>query len=151
MNVLTPESYVADELGGVMSWLDKSFKFLSSRSDAFDRKNSSTLDKLIKSGQSLLRFKSSVKEIPEDPTLVDNLRDRWVEVLNEDLDKLVDLKEKRSKFFEWCEKADEIISDEDTKIPIEVLQKLDGESASFPSSKFWLYLFCFITWSDSLR
>ncbi|KAL3801540.1 hypothetical protein HJC23_000978 [Cyclotella cryptica] len=134
INVLVPEFCVADELSGVMSWLAKSFKFLSSHAEAFDRKNSSTLDKLIKSGQTLLRFKSSIKEIPEDPKLLEELRERWASVLNDDLDKLVDLKDKRSKFFEWCEKADEIISDSDTKIPIETLQKLDDECLSFPST-----------------
>jgi hypothetical protein len=135
MNVLAPESCLADELSGVMSWLAKSFKFLSSHDEAFDRKNSSYLDKLIKSGQTLLRFKNSVKEIPEDPKLLEDLRERWASALSDDLDQLVDLKDKRSRFFEWCEKADEIISDSDTKIPIETLQKLDDESLSFPSSK----------------
>lgn len=135
MKILTPESYLSDELSGAMSWLSKSFRFLSSRSEAYDRKNSSALDKLIKSGQSLLKFKSSVKAIPEDPSLVESLRECWAAVVSDDLDKLVDLKDKRCKFFDWCEKADEIISDADTKIPIETLQKLDEESVSFPSSK----------------
>jgi hypothetical protein len=121
-----------------MSWLAKSFKFLSSNTEAYDRKNSSALDKLIKSGQSLLKFKSSVQEIPEDSTLVDNLRECWASIVSDDLDKLVELKDKRSKFFDWCEKTDEIFSDVDTKIPIETLQKLDDESLAFPSSKCYL-------------
>lgn len=138
MKVLTPESLLSEELAGAMTWLSKSFKFLSSRSEAYDRKNSSVLDKLIKSGQSLLKFRGSVQEIPEDPTLVDGLRECWATVVSDDLDKLVDLKERRSQFFDWCEKADEIISDNDTKIPIDTLKKLDEESASFPSSKCFL-------------
>ena len=141
MKILTPESLLADELGDSMSWLAKSFKYLSSQREAYDRKNSSALDKLIKSGQSLLKFKTSVKEIPEDPSLVDNLRDCWASIVNSDLDMLVDLKDKRSKFFDWCEKADEIISDADTKIPIETLQKLKDESASYPASEFGRRLF----------
>lgn len=139
MKILTPESLLSDELGDSMSWLTKSFKYLSSRIEAYDRKNSSALDKLIKSGQSLLKFRSSVKEIPEDPPLVDSLRDCWASVVNNDLDMLVDLKDKRSKFFDWCEKADEVISDSDTKIPIETLQKLKDESALYPASEFLTY------------
>ena len=135
MKILTPESLLSDELGGAMSWLSKSFKFLSSHSEAYDRKNSSALDKLIRSGQTLLKFKGSIKEIPEDPSLVDKLRECWASVVNDDLDKLVDLKDKRIKFFDWCEKADEIISDADTRIQIDILKRLDQESASFPSSE----------------
>lgn len=135
MKVITPETLLSEELASAMSWLSKSFKFLSSHSEAYDRKNSSALDKLVKSGQTLLKFKTSVKEIPEDSTLVDDLRECWASIVNDDLDKLVDLKDKRSKFFDWCEKADEIISDADTKIPIETLKKLDEESTLFPSSK----------------
>jgi hypothetical protein len=136
--ITTPESLLSEELAGAMSWLAKSFKFLSSNTEAYDRKNSSALDKLIKSGQSLLKFKSSVQEIPEDSTLVDNLRECWASIVSDDLDKLVELKDKRSKFFDWCEKTDEIFSDVDTKIPIETLQKLDDESLAFPSSKCYL-------------
>ena len=136
MAVLTPESLLSEELAGAMTWLSKSFKFLSSNSEAYDRKNSSALDRLIKSGQSLLKFRGSVQEIPEDPALVDGLRECWASVVSDDLDKLVDLKERRSQFFDWCEKADETISDPDSKIPIDTLKKLDEESLAFPSSKW---------------
>lgn len=133
---LTPEEKVGEELNEVIAWFTKSFKMMDSPSELFDRKNFPKLDKLIDSGRKLLRFKSFlVEDIPEDTTLVNDVRQSWAAVMKDDIERLLDLQTKRSKFLEWCEKADEIISSSDKKISIETLRELGEQSAAYPSCK----------------
>jgi len=135
LNAATPEEKIADELNEVISWFSKSFKIMDTSSEVFDRKNFSKLDKLIESGRKLLKFKSFViDDIPEDPDLVNDLRQSWAAVMGDDIERLCDLQIQRGKFLEWCEKADEIVSSSDKKIPIETLKELAVQSAAYPPS-----------------
>ena len=136
MNTLTPEGSVADELSEVMPWFTKTFKLMNSPSDVYDRRNFSKLDKLIESGQKLVNLDSIMaEEIPEDTTLLDDLRQSWAAAVNDDIERLLDLQNQRNKFVDWCEKADAIISSTDKKVSIDTLKELQEQSAGFPSCK----------------
>ncbi|KAL7542987.1 hypothetical protein ACHAXR_013288 [Thalassiosira sp. AJA248-18] len=135
MNTLTPEGSVADELNEVMSWFTKTFKVMNNPSDIYDRKSFSKLDKSIESGRILVNLDSfMVEEIPEDPKLIGDLRQSWTAAVNDDIERLLDLQNKRNKFVEWCEKADGIISSTEKKVSIEILKELEEQSVNFPSS-----------------
>ena len=136
MNILTPEGNIADELNDITSWFTKTFNLMNNMSDIYDRKNFSKLDKLIKSGQKLANYKTKMSEkIPEDPQLLDDLRQSWASAVKDDTTRLLELQSERDRFVEWCEKADEIISSTDKKVPIETLKELEEQSATFPLGK----------------
>ena len=145
MNILTPEGNVADELNDITSWFTKAFSLMNNMSDIYDRKNFSKLDKLIKSGQKLANYKTKTAEkIPEDTKLLDDLRQSWASAIKDDTARLLDLQSERDRFVEWCEKADEIISSTDKKVPIETLKELEEQSATFPSCKSVSFAFCLV-------
>ena len=136
LNTLTPEGKIADELNDVMSWFTKTYKLMNSSSDIFDRKFLFKLDKLIESGQELLKYDGvDVDESPEDSKLIEDLRQSWASAIKDDIDRLLDLQNRRSEFLEWCEKADEIISSTDKKVSIELLKELGTQSAAYPPCK----------------
>ncbi len=145
LNAATPEEKLADELNEVMSWFTKSFKIMDTPSEVFERKNFSKLDKLIESGRKLLQSRSFVsQDIPEDPELSHNLQESWAAVMSDDIERLRDLQIQRSKFLEWCEKADEIVSSSDKKIPLETLKALGVQSAAYPSCKRAIFTFTYL-------
>ena len=135
LNSLTPEGSAADELSEVMSWFTKVFK-MGSPADLYDRRNFSKLDKLIESGQKLANLDSiDLQDIPEDKNLMCDLRRSWVEVLTDEIEQLLELRSQRTKFVEWCENADAIISSTDKKVSIDTMTDLLGQSAVMPQCK----------------
>ena len=136
MNILTPEGNTADELNEVVNWFTKAFKLMNNLSDIYDRKSFSKLDKTIKSGQKLVKFKKMTGVRLEDMELLDDLRQSWAAAVNDDNARLLDLQSRRDKFVEWCERADGAISSTDKKVPIETLKELELQSASFPQCEY---------------
>ena len=135
LSTLTPEGSAADELSEVMSWFTKAFK-LSSPADLYDRKNFSKLDKLIESGQKLINLDSTmVEEILEDKKLICDLRQSWADAVKDEIERMLELQSQRTKFIEWCEKADAIISSTDKKVPIDTMKELLEESVVLPQCK----------------
>lgn len=135
MNILTPEGNTADELKEVTEWFKKAFALMNNYSEIYERKNFSKLDKLIKSGQKLVKaIGQKAEEIPEDNKLLDDLRQSWAAVVQDDTNRLLDLQRRRDQFVDWCEKADAIVSSTDKKITIETLKELEEQSKSFSSS-----------------
>ena len=132
MPIETPEGNIAEELSEMISWFTRAFKMMDSATEVFDKRNFTKLDKTIQSGQQLIQF-SRMKDIPEDATLIYDLRESWAAVVKDDIERLLELQSKRDKFLEWCANADEIISS-DKKVPIGTLYELEQQSAGYPST-----------------
>lgn len=144
MTVETQEGNIAEELSEVISWFTRASKMIDSAAEVYDKRNFTKLDKIIQSGQKLIKF-TRMKVIAEDTTLIYDLRESWAAAVKGDIERLLDLQRKRDTFLEWCKKADEIISSSDKKdkVPISTLNELEQQSSGYPSSKrvnLYLYL-----------
>lgn len=133
MIIETPEGNISEELNEAISWFTRASKMIDSASEVFDKRNFTKLDKTIQSGRKLIKF-SRMKDIAEDPTLIYDLRESWAAVVNDDIERLMELQRKRDKFLEWCEHADEIVSCSDKKVSVDTLNELEQQSAGYPSS-----------------
>jgi hypothetical protein len=145
LNVLTPEGQIAEELNEVIAWLTKSFKLTNTASDIYDKKNYSKLDKMIESGRILIDFvKLEAIEIPEDATLLGELRESWAAAVKDDIEKLLEIQLQRDKFIEWSERVNVLLTLSDKKVSINQLKELDEQSAVFPSCKSFFTVFFLI-------
>ena len=133
LTIETPEGNISEELSEAISWFTRASKMIDSASEVFDKRNFTKLDKTIQSGRKLIKF-SRMKEIAEDATLIHDLRESWAAVVNDDIERLMELQRKRDKFLEWCENSDEIVSSSDKKVSIDTLNELVEQSAGYPSS-----------------
>lgn len=133
MTIETQEGNLSEELSEAIAWFTRASKMIDSASEVFDKRNFTKLDKTIQSGRKLIKF-SRMKEIAEDATLIYDLRESWAAVVNDDIERLMELQRKRDKFLEWCEHSDEIISSSDKKVSIDTLNELVQQSAGYPSS-----------------
>jgi len=133
MTIETQEGNISEELNEAISWFNRASKMIDSASEVFDKRNFTKLDKTIQSGRKLIKF-SRMKEIAEDATLIYDLRESWAAVVNDDIERLMELQRKRDKFLEWCEHADEIVSSSDKKVSVDTLNELEQQSVGYPST-----------------
>ena len=112
-------------------------------SDVYDKKNYLKLDKIIESGRKLVDFDIlEAIDIPEDASLLGELRESWAAAVKDDLEKLLELQIQRDKFVEWSERVNVLLTLSDKKVSINQLKELDEQSAVFPSCKSSSLCFC---------
>ncbi len=136
ISVVTLEGEMGEVLDSVSSWCVKSFKYLNTPKEVFDKRYFGAFDRFIVEGESLIGI-SSNREIC--PSSSDGLKERlcaaWGSVVKDQLVRLSILKREREKFEAWCESASRILADE-KKLTAEKLADLAKSSRHFPASKF---------------
>ena len=143
ISVITLEGEMGELLDSVSTWCVKSFKYLNTPKEVFDKRYFGAFDRFIVEGENL-RDISCNSEVCSSSS--DGLRERlfgaWGSVVTDQLVRLSILKRERGKFEAWCESASRILSDE-KKLTAEKLEDLAKSSRHFPASKFvinvWFY------------
>jgi hypothetical protein len=132
--VVTSEAEMANLLESVSRWCLRSLKYLSSPREVFDKRFYGAFDRFIKEGHKLHeKAKKSGSELGVE-TLDENLGSSWRGIVGDQLERLEILRSEREKFTEWCDLANQILSDE-KKMTVEKLNEIAEQSRSFPAGK----------------
>lgn len=135
--VTTEEGELGDLLDSVANWCIRSFKYLNSPRQVFDKRFVGAFDRFLSDGVSLRVQSSSGVVISDSPNLRERLGRAWGTVVSELLERLQMMKKVSEQHFEWCENAAQILSDE-KKLTFEKLNDLAENSRNFPASKYLL-------------
>jgi hypothetical protein len=138
--VTTDEGVLGDLLDSVANWCIRSFKYLNSPRQVFDKRFVGAFDRFLSDGISLRDKSTSSVIIAGSPKLMEKLGKAWGTVVIELLERLEMMKIVSEQHFEWCENAAHILADE-KKLTIEKLNDLAESSRNFPASKF-PFVFC---------
>ena len=135
ISVITREGEIGELLDAVSKWCIKSFKYLNTPRDIFDKRFFGAFDRFIVEGQDLCR-KSSISEAHSTSSdeINNGLFKAWGNVVRDQLLRLTILKIERGKFELWCKRACQVLSDE-KKLTAEKLADLAKNSQYFPASK----------------
>lgn len=136
-SVLTPEGETGELLDSVSNWFVKSFKYLNSPREVFDKRFFGAFDRFIVEGESLCSIScgdSAAHYNNSSNELNKRLKGAWGYAVSDQLVRLQILKAERRKFEDWCLRASQILSDE-KKLTSEKLVDLAEKSRHFPASK----------------
>ena len=136
--VTTEEGELGELLDSVANWCIRSFKYLNSPRQVFDRRFVGAFDRFLIDGVSLHGKASSGVTNTDPPNLRERLGRAWGTIVRELLERLEMMKKVSEQHFEWCENAAQILSDE-KKLTFEKLNDLADNSRSFPASKYPLF------------
>lgn len=135
ISVNTAEGEIAEILDSVSKWCIKSFKYLSTPREVFDKRFFGAFDRFVMEGEELcaLSRNSEIYSTFLDG-LSQNLFGAWGVIVEEQLVRLNILKKEREKFEAWCKLASQILSDQ-KNLTAERLADLAKSSRNFPASK----------------
>jgi hypothetical protein len=125
---------MADLLESVSRWCLRSLKYLSSPREVFDKRFFGAFDRFIKEGHKLHEKAKTHAAEPDVETLGENLGSSWGDTVGDQLERLEILRSEREKFTDWCDLANQILSDE-KKMTVEKLHEIAEQSRSFPAGK----------------
>ena len=135
ISVNTAEGEIADLLDSVSKWCIKSFKYLSTPREVFDKRFFGAFDRFVAEGEELYALSRKSQEYS---TFVDGLSEKvfhaWGFIVEKQLVRLNILKKEREKFEAWCRRASQILSDK-KHLTAERLADLAKTSRNFPASK----------------
>jgi hypothetical protein len=139
IGLVTSEGELGDLLDAVAKWCIRSFKYLNSPREIFDKRFYGAFDRFLSDGESL-REKSRMKGPDiQSNELSERLGNAWGVIVSDQLERLHLLKVEREKFKEWCALASLVLSDE-KKLTVEKLADLAQKSRNFPASTCILLL-----------
>ncbi len=135
ISVVTLEGEMGELLDSVSKWCIKSFKYLNTPREVFDKRYFGAFDRFIVEGEDLCNVSSNNEfDFQSSDGLRDRLFGAWGSVVKDQLMRLSILKRERGKFEAWCKRASQILSDE-KKLTAEKLADLAKSSRHFPASK----------------
>ena len=136
ISVITAEGEIGELLDTVSKWCIKSFKYLNTPREVFDKRFFGAFDRFITEGENLcvLSFNSESHSNSSD-RLSERLFGAWGSVVRDQLLRLTILKREREKFEAWCKHASRVLSDE-KKLTAQKLADLAKSSRHFPASKY---------------
>ena len=135
ISVVTLEGEMGELLDSVSKWCIKSFKYLNTPREVFDKRYFGAFDRFIVEGEDLCNVSSNNEfDSQSSNGLKDRLFGAWGGVVKDQLLRLSILKRERGKFEAWCKRASQILSDE-KKLTAEKLAYLAKSSRHFPASK----------------
>jgi len=136
IGVITVEGEIGDLLDSVSKWCVKSFKYLNTPRDVFDKRYFGAFDRFIVEGEDLCNQQSNYASYSDSSdSLTEQLFGAWGGIIKDQLLRLSILKREREKFEVWCKRATKILSD-DKKLTAQKLADLAKTSQHFPASKF---------------
>ncbi len=135
ISVNTAEGEIADLLDSASNWCIKSFKYLSTPREVFDKRFFGAFNRFVAEGEELYALSRNSQAYS---TFVDGLSEKlfyaWGVIVEEQLVRLNILKKEREKFEAWCSRASQILSDQ-KNLTAERLVDLAKTSRNFPASK----------------
>jgi hypothetical protein len=135
ISVITAEGEIGELLDNVSKWCMKSFKYLNSPKEVFDKRFFGAFDRFIVEGEDLCELSGNEEPNPNSSNRLNGrLFGAWGDVVKGQLLRLMILKRERANFEEWCKHASQILSDE-KKLTAEKLVDLAKNSRHFPASK----------------
>ncbi len=139
--VVTEEGELCDVLESVATWCIRSFKYVNSPRDIFDKRYYGAFDRFLAEGETLCKESGFIKaDPPQDYNLSNRMGLAWGVLVSDQLQRLNVLKTERESFKEWCREASTILSDE-KKMTAEMLYDLAQRSRNFPASKLYLRVY----------
>jgi hypothetical protein len=143
-SVITPEGETGELLDSVSNWFVKSFKYLNSPREVFDKRFFGAFDRFIVEGESLCSISCGGSQAHYNISsneLNKRLKGAWECAVSDQLVRLQILKAERRKFEDWCLRASQILSDE-KKLTAEKLADLAEKSRHFPASTSTIFDVC---------
>jgi len=135
ISVITIEGEVGELLDIVSMWCIKSFKYLNTPREVFDKRFFGAFDRFIVEGEDLCKISCNSEPFSySSDRLNERLFGAWGSVVKDQLLRLTILKRERAKFEVWCKRASQILSDE-KKLTAEKLADLAENSRHFPANR----------------
>lgn len=136
ISVITAEGEIGELLSIVSKWCIKSFKYLNTPREVFDKRFFGAFDRFVLEGEDLCKMSYNSELYSNSADGQSNkLFEAWGGVVKDQLLRLTILKREREKFEVWCKHASHILSDQ-KKLTAEKLADLAKTSRHFPASKF---------------
>jgi hypothetical protein len=132
--VVTQEAEIAELLESVSHWCLRSFKYLSSPREIFDKRYFGAFDRFIKEGQELIEKSQEHWDNTFGKESWHALGSRWGGTVVDQLERLEILRAEREKYIDWCNLANQILNDE-KKLTLDKLDGLAQQSRCFPAGK----------------
>mmetsp|Transcript_43531 Transcript_43531/g.49071 ORF Transcript_43531/g.49071 Transcript_43531/m.49071 type:complete len:1967 (-) Transcript_43531:117-6017(-) len=136
INVITLEGETGELLDNMSNWFVKSFKYLNSPREIFDKRFFGAFDRFIIEGESLCSMLCGGSETHSKSSneLYKRLKQACECAISDQLVRLKIMKAERRKFEDWCLHASQILSDE-KKLTHEKLADLAEKSRYFPANR----------------
>ena len=133
ISVITEEGELGDLLDSVATWCIRSFKYLHSPRDIFDKRYYGAYDRFLADGQSLHK-KANMQQDAQETDLNGRMGLAWGKLVSDQLKRLHMLKATRDAFKKWCREANSLLTD-GKKMTAEKLSDLAERSRNFPAGK----------------
>ena len=140
MSIYSLEEEVSENLDTTTRWCKKAANLIGSPNDVFlEKRWTKDLQKLIEEGQKLkslhlYQIDSSLEE--DEKVLLNDLSKSREAFISDDVVRLEKLFGFQKEYQTWCDRVKKALSENERKIPFNVLKKLAEESKIYPPSKF---------------